>query len=49
MLTYDVVGRTYDIVVQDLRYRNGYLIHIVYDVVGQLHLQIVGHDLRHRR
>ena len=41
MLTYDVVlvGRTYDIVVQDLRYRNGYLIHIVYDVVGQLHLR----------
>ena len=41
MLTYDVVGRTYDIVVEleDLRYRNGYLIHIVYDVVGQLHLR----------
>ena len=34
MLTYDVVGCTYEIVVQDQQYRNRSLIHIVYDIVG---------------
>ena len=52
LISYDILGCTFDIEGHDLRYRNIFLIHIVYDIVGPytpttsyvMTYDIVGHE-----